>query len=66
MSVEQMVLRAIIKYKDHPSIKVMNQHSTSNSNSFRFSHVSPNEDVKQIDLLDKNKFNSGNIPRLVC
>ena len=62
MSVEQKVLRAINKYKDHPSIKVINQHSTSNSNSFRFSHVSPNEVVKQIDLLDKNKSNSGNIP----
>ena len=62
MSVEQMVLRAIDKIKDHPSIKVINQHSTSNSYSFRFSHVSPNEVVKQTDLLDKNKSNSGNIP----
>ena len=61
MSVEQMVLRAINKYKDYPSIKVINQHSTSNGNSFKLSHVSPKEVMKQIDLLDKNISNSGNI-----
>ena len=62
MSVKQMVLRAINKYKYHPSVKVISQHSTSNGNSFRFSHVSPNEVMKQTDLRDKNKSNSGNIP----
>ena len=53
-----MVLRAITKYKDHPSIKVIDQ----NGNTFSFSHVSPNEVMKQIDFLDKNKSNGGNIP----
>ena len=62
MSVEQIVLRAITKYKDHPSIKVINQNVALNGNTFSFSHVSPNEVMKQIDLLDKNKSNSGNIP----
>ena len=62
MSVEQMVLRALTKYKDHPSIKVINQNVALNGNTFSFSHVSPNEVMKQIDLLDKNKSNSGNIP----
>ena len=62
MSVEQMVVRAIAKYKDHPSIKVINQNVALNDNTFSFSHVSPNEVMKQIDLLDKNKSNSGNIP----
>ena len=34
MSVEQMVLRAITKYKDHPSIKVINQNAALNGNTF--------------------------------
>ena len=62
MSVEQMVLRALTKYKDHPSIKVINQNVAFNGNTFSFSRVSPNEVMKQIDLLDKNKSNSGNVP----
>ena len=62
MSVEQMVLRAITKYKDHPSIKIINQNVALDGNPFSFAHVSPNEVMKQIDLLDKNKSNSGNIP----
>ena len=41
---------------------MINQHLASNSNSFRFSHVSPNEVMKQIVLLDRNKSSSGNIP----
>ena len=56
-----MVLRALTKYKDHPSIKVINQNVALNGNAFSFSHVSPNEVMKQIDLLDKNKSNSWNI-----
>ena len=63
MSVKQMVLRAIDKYKDHPSAKVISQRSASNGSSFRFSHVSPNEVMKQIDLLDKNRVG---MLRLVC
>ena len=62
MSVEQLVLRALTKYKDHPSIKVINQNVTLNGNTFSFSPVCPNENMKQIDLLDKNKSNSGSIP----
>ena len=62
MSVEQIVLRALTRYKDHPSIKVINQNVALNGNTFSFSHVSPNEVMKKIDLLDKNKSNIGNIP----
>ena len=51
MSVEQMVLRAITKYKDHPSIKVINQ-NVLNGNTLSFPRVSPNEVIKQIDLLE--------------
>ena len=57
-----MVLRALTEYKDHPSINVINQNVAFNGSTFSFSHVSPNEVMKQIDLLDKNKSNSGNIP----
>ena len=62
MSVEQMVLRALTKYKDHPSIKVINQNVALNGNTFSLSHVSPNEVMKQMELFEKNKSNSGNIP----
>ena len=62
MSVEQMVLRGLAKYTDHPSIKVINQNVALNGYTFSFSHVSPNEVMKQIDLLDKNRSSSGNIP----
>ena len=37
MSVEQMVLRALTKYKDHPSIKVITQNVALNGNTFSFS-----------------------------
>ena len=57
-----MVLRASTEHKDHPSINVINQNVAFNGSTFSFSHVSPNEVMKQIDLLDKNKSNSGNIP----
>ena len=36
LSVEPMVLRAINKYKDHPSIRVINQHVMPKSNVFNF------------------------------
>lgn len=39
--VEQIVFRAMSKYKDHPSIKVINNHIALNSNNFKFSHISP-------------------------
>ena len=39
LSVEQMVLRAINKYKGHPSIRVINKHVMPNENAFKFSHV---------------------------
>ena len=32
------------------------------ANVFRFSNVNPNEVMRQIDLLDKTKSNSGNLP----
>ena len=62
LTVEQMVLRAITKYENHSSIKVIKQHVPPNGQSFKFSHVTPNQVLKQIDLLNKNKSNSGKIP----
>ena len=62
LSMERMVLRAINKYKDHPSIRVINQHLTSDAKVFQFSHVNPSEVMRQIDLLDTNKSSSGYIP----
>ena len=53
-------MRAIEKYKDHPSIRVTKQHI--DGFAFKFSHVNPAEVMKQIDLPDSKKSNSGNIP----
>ena len=46
LTIEEVVLRAIDKYKDHPSIRVINQHVTSNGNTLKFSRVSPTEVMK--------------------
>ena len=53
LSVKQIVFKAMNKYKDHPSIKVINQRVLPNSNVFQSSHVSPTEVMRQIDLLTR-------------
>ena len=60
LTIEEVVVRAIEKYKDHPSIGVIKQHV--DGITFKFSHVNPAEVMKLIDLLDSKKSNSGNIP----
>ena len=62
LPLEQMVMRAINKYKDHPSIRMINKYVTPNANVFQFSHVNPTEVMRQIDLLNTKKSNSGCIP----
>ena len=59
---EQMVMRALHKYKVHKSICIIKEHCTSDDNNFQFSHVNPTEVMRQIELLDKSKSNSGSIP----
>ena len=54
------MVRAIEKYKDHPSKRVIKQHV--DGKTFKFSHVNPTEIMKQIDLLNSKKSSSGNIP----
>ena len=64
MTVDEMVVRAVKKYEHHPSIKrikAINQ----GTKKFKFSHVNPNEVMRQIEVLDKNKSNSGKIPTSV-
>ena len=60
LKIEEMVVRAIEKYKDHPSIRVIKKHA--DGVTFKFSHINPAEVMKQIDLLDSKKSNSRNIP----
>ena len=55
-TIEEMVVRAIEEYKDHPSIMVIKQHV--NGNTFKFSHISPTEAMKKIDLLDSKRSSS--------
>ena len=59
---EQMVMRALDKYEDHKSICIIKEDFTSEDNNFQFSHVNPTEVMRQIELLDKSKSNSGSIP----
>ena len=47
-----MVLRAIGKYKDYHSMRVIKE--LTNSNTFKFSHVSPTEVMKQKDYHEIN------------
>ena len=64
MTVDEMIVRAVKKYEHHPSIKrikAINQ----DTEKFRFSHVNPNEVMRQIEALDKSKSNSGKIPTSV-
>ena len=53
MTVEEMVVRAIQKYENHPSIKQI-KGINQGTNKFRFSLVNPNEVLRQIEALDKN------------
>lgn len=47
----QMVLRTINNDKDHPSIKVIKQHATSNGNTFiPVTPCKPNEVMKHMAL----------------
>ena len=74
LSEKQMILRAINKYKDHPSIRVINQHALPNAKVFQFFYVDPTEVMRQRDLLGTTKSNCGCIPpstlkvmqKLVC
>ena len=60
LAIEEMVMRAIEKYKDHPSVRVIKQHA--DGNTFKFSSVNSTEVMKQIDPLDSKKSSSGHIP----
>ena len=64
MTIDKMVVRAVKKYENHPSIKRIKT-IYHNTEKFRFSHVNPNEVMRQIEALDKNKSNSGKIPSSV-
>ena len=59
--VDEMVLRVIDKYKDHPSIVVIKQHVTTNCAIFKFSHVSPTEVMESAKLRAK-RAKRANVP----
>ncbi len=61
MTPAQLVVRAVNKYVGHPSIRKIKTFY-QNTENFKFSHVIPNEVMRQIEALDTNKSNSGKIP----
>ena len=64
LTLDEMVVRAVKKYEHHPSIKrIKSIHQ--GTNKFQFSHVNPNEVMRQIEALDKKQSNSGKIPTSV-
>ena len=60
-SIENQPLKAILKYSNHPSIKIINEKYRS-SNSFSFRKVSKVEIQHEIKKLDSSKRTSGDIP----
>ena len=64
LTLDEMVVRAVKKYEHHPSIKQIKS-INQGTNKFQFSHVNPNEVMRQIEALDKKKSNSGKIPTSV-
>ena len=64
LTLDEMVVRAVKKYEHHPSIKQIKS-INQGTNKFHFSHVNPNEVMRQIEALDKKKSNSGKIPTSV-
>ena len=62
LTVDQMVGKAVKKYKNHPSIRRIKEHRDLASSKFEFNHVLHNEVGEKIDSLRNNKANSGKIP----
>ena len=62
LTVNQMIEKAVEKYKNHPSIRRIGDNCDMANSKFEFTHVLPNEVGKQIDVLNSDKANSGKIP----
>ena len=62
LTVDQVIEKAVEKYKNHPSIRRIRDNCDMANSKFEFTHVLPNEVGKQIDALNSNKANSGKIP----
>ena len=62
LTVDQMVEKAVEKYKNHPSIRRIRDNCDMATSKFEFYHVLPNEVGKQINTLKSNKANSDKIP----
>ena len=60
-SISDPILKAICKYKTHPSIKKI-QSNFDNSTTFTFNLISHNDIIEQVKHLDISKSSSGNIP----
>ena len=55
LSTEHMVLKAIEKYKDDPSICKIKEKFDLTKIKFNLAHLNPLEVMGQINFLDKNK-----------
>ena len=61
LTVDQMVEKAVEKYKNHNSIRRIKDNCHMANSKFEFTHVLPNEVGKQINALNCIKANSGKI-----
>ena len=62
MIIENIIDRAIYKYKDHPSIQMINSKISDTGKKFAFQHIFPENVYDQVKKLDPSKSSSGNIP----
>ena len=59
---EDIVNKAIFKYKNHPSIKMIMDKLGEVDNKFEFQQILPEIVYKQVKQLDASKSSSGKIP----
>ena len=59
---DEPVLKAIDRYKDHPSIEMINKHYPSKATNYSFKQVLPEDVHKQILKLKTSKDARGEIP----
>ena len=62
LQTDDIVLKAIHKYSNHPSIKIIKSKVGNVEKRFKFHHIVPKEVFNKVRQLDESKSASGDIP----
>ena len=62
LQTDDIVLKAIHKYSNHPSIQIIKSKIGNIEKRFKFHHIIPEEVFKKVRQLDESKSTSGDIP----